>query len=119
MNRNGFDFFVKGKLSAPPLSAGPYVPNAFDHNEIGIGISWGLAEMEAFESSQSKNIKKLVRFECNLTKNVDRNGFFRPWNFRYPEKAYFSNKFILKNDQKIDFERNLKFQNLNMNIYKP
>ncbi len=118
-SENGFDFFVKGKLSAPPLSGGPYVPDAFTHTKVGIGISWGLAEMEAFESSQSKSINKLVRFECNLTKNVDRTGFFRPWNFRYPEKAYLGSKFILTNDQKIKFKRKTKFTDINMKIYQP
>ncbi len=75
--------------------------------------------MEAFESSQSKSINKLVRFECNLTKNVDRTGFFRPWNFRYPEKAYLGSKFILTNDQKIKFKRKKKFTDINMKIYQP
>ena len=85
--RDGLNFEVAGKVSAPPVAAGPYVPDAFTDTGDGEGITWGLAHLHHGPRGTLPN-SYLVRFECNLSRRRRRAGFFRPWNFRFPAAAY-------------------------------
>ena len=84
---DGLNFEVVGKVSAPPVAAGPYVPDAFTNTRDGAGITWGLAHLYHGPHGTLPN-SYLVRFECNLSRRVRRPGFFRAWNFRFPADAY-------------------------------
>ena len=84
---DGVNFEVVGKVSAPPVAAGPYVPDAFNDTCDGEGITWGLAHLYHGPHGTLPN-SYLVRFECNLSRRVRRPGFFRAWNFRFPAAAY-------------------------------
>ena len=96
---DGLNFEVVGKISAPPVAAGPYVPDAFADDADGQGITWGLAHIAHDEMGQMEN-SYIVRFDCNLSHEVEREGFYRPWNFRFPEAAYFSRSFRLPEEMK-------------------
>ncbi len=85
--RDGLNFEVVGKVSAPPVAAGPYVPDAFTDTADGEGITWGLAHLHHGARGTLPN-SYLVRFECNLSRRARRRGFFRAWNFRFPAAAY-------------------------------
>ena len=85
--RDGLNFEVVGKVSAPPVAAGPYVPDAFADTGDGEGITWGLAHLHHGARGTLPN-SYLIRFECNLSRRVRRRGFFRAWNFRFPAAAY-------------------------------
>ena len=84
---DGLNFEVVGKVSAPPVAAGPYVPDAFADTGDGEGVTWGLAHIHHGPRGTLPN-SYLVRFECNLSRRRRRAGFFRPWNFRFPAAAY-------------------------------
>ena len=84
---DGLNFEVVGKVSAPPVAAGPYVSDAFTDTRDGEGITWGLAHLHHGPHGTLPN-SYLVRFECNLSRRVRRPGFFRAWNFRFPAAAY-------------------------------
>lgn len=84
---DGLNFDVVGKVSAPPVAAGPFVPDAFTDTRDGQGITWGLAHLYHGPHGTLPN-SYLVRFECNLSRRVRRPGFFRAWNFRFPAVAY-------------------------------
>ena len=84
---DGLNFEVVGKVSAPPVAAGPHVPDAFTDTRDGEGITWGLAHLHHGPHGTLPN-SYLVRFECNLSRRVRRPGFFRAWNFRFPAAAY-------------------------------
>ncbi len=96
---DGLNFSVVGKLSVPPVAAGPYVPDAFADTGAGRGITWGLAHVQHDDNGRMPN-GYLLRFECNLSRDQDRADFYRAWNYRFPESAYFSRDFALTADMK-------------------
>lgn len=101
---DGVSFSNRGKISAPPVSPGPYINDAFSNCQ-GSGITWGLCHVESLNENNER-YSKLIRFECNLSAEVDRPGFFRMWNFRYPESAYLGGEFLLTHEQMVE-ARNL------------
>lgn len=85
---DGHNFEIVGKVSLPPSGAGPFIADAFDDDGDGRGITWGLAHI--LQSDEGPASGYLVRFECDLSRDLSRAGFFRRWNFRFPESAYLS-----------------------------
>lgn len=96
---DGLNFEVMGKVSLPPVAAGPYVPDAFDDSGDGLGVTWGLSHIFHGDDGLLEN-SYLVRFDCSLSREYTRPGFFRRWNFRFPESAYFSRQFRLSEKMK-------------------
>jgi len=99
--RDGLNFEVVGKLSVPPVAAGPYVPDAFSDSGDGRGVTWGLAHVQHGHDGPLAN-GCLVRFDCNLSRDVQRAGFYRAWNYRFPESVYFSKDFRLADNEKAE-----------------
>jgi len=99
--RDGLNFEVVGKLSVPPVAAGPHVPDAFSDSGDGRGVTWGLAHVQHGHDGPLAN-GYLVRFDCNLSRDVQRAGFYRAWNYRFPESAYFSKDFRLTDDDQAE-----------------
>ncbi|MCY4070125.1 MAG: family 43 glycosylhydrolase [Chloroflexi bacterium] len=91
---DGLNFEVLGKVSVPPIAAGPFVPDAFSDNGDGRGVTWGLSHIHHQNDGRMAN-SYLVRFDCNLSRDIDRADFYRAWNYRFPESVYFSNDFRL------------------------
>lgn len=91
---DGLNFHVVGKVSVPPVAAGPYVPDAFADSRDGRGITWGLAQIHHDEAGPLAD-SYLVRFDCNFSRDEQRADFYRAWNYRFPESAYFSQRFAL------------------------
>jgi len=98
---DGLNFEVVGKVSAPPVAAGPFVPDAFKDSGDGRGVSWGLAHIQHGHDDRLAN-GYLVRFDCNLSRDGQRADFYRAWNYRFPESVYFSNDFRLTEDEKAE-----------------
>lgn len=98
---DGLNFEVRGKVSAPPVAAGPYVPDAFSDNGDGIGISWGLAHIQHGHDGPLAN-GYLARFDCSLSRDWRRADFYRAWNYRFPESVYFSKDFRLTDQERKD-----------------
>ncbi len=98
---DGLNFEVVGKVSVPPIAAGPYVPDAFADSGDGRGVTWGLSHIHHQNDGRMAN-SYLVRFDCNLSLDSDRAGFYRAWNFRFPESVYFSKDFRLNDEMKVD-----------------
>ncbi len=91
---DGLNFEVVGKVSAPPVAAGPFAPDAFASNGDGHGVTWGLAHIQHDNDGPLPN-GFLVRFDCNLSRDTQRADFYRAWNYRFPESVYFSRDFAL------------------------
>ena len=91
---DGLNFQVVGKVSVPPVAAGPYVPDGYDK-----GVTWGLSHIHHNIEGRMQN-SFLVRFDCNLSRETNRAGFYRRWNYRFPEDTYFSSSFKLPNERK-------------------
>ena len=96
-SEDGINFHVVGKVSLPPVAAGPYIGDGEGDNKLGAGVEWGLAHIAHGENGRLDN-SFMVRFDCNLGSKGDREGFYRPWNFRFPEAAYLSARFRLPDD---------------------
>ena len=96
---DGLNFEVVGKVSAPPIAAGPFVPDAFADSGDGRGLTWGLSHIHHQNDGRMAN-SYLVRFDCNLSRDIDRADFYRAWNYRFPESVYFSEDFRLNDAMK-------------------
>ncbi len=96
---DGLSFEVVGKVSTPPTAAGPYVPDAFADTGDGRGITWGLSHVQHNNDGAMDN-GYLVRFDCNLSRDIQREDFYRAWNYRFPESVYFSRDFALTEEMK-------------------
>ena len=71
----------------PPVAAGPHVPDAFSDRGDGRGVTWGLSHIQHGHDRRLAN-GYLVRFDCNLSRDEQRAGFYRAWNYRFPESVY-------------------------------
>ena len=101
---DGLNFQVVGKVSVPPVAAGAYVPDAFADSGDGRGITWGLSHIHHDDAGPLAD-SYLVRFDCNLSRDEQRADFYRAWNYRFPESAYFSRDFRLTADMKTEAMR--------------
>ncbi|MEM9259006.1 MAG: glycoside hydrolase, partial [Bacteroidota bacterium] len=54
-----------------PIAAGSYVPDAFDSNGNGRGITWGLCHFINASDDPKKSYSILARFDCDLSLDVD------------------------------------------------
>lgn len=54
-----------------PVAAGPFVPDAFTDTKDGSGITWGLSHIINAGGDWSKNHTILVRFDCDLSQDLD------------------------------------------------
>ena len=98
---DGLNFQVVGKVTTPPVAAGPYVPDAFTGDGDGRGITWGLCHIQHDHAGPLAN-GYLARFDCNLSRDVQRADFYRAWNYRFPESAYFSARFRLSDEMRAE-----------------
>ena len=84
---DGVNFEVKALLQVPPIAPGPFVPDAFHDNGDGRGITWGLCHINP-DGGGSMNESILARFDCDLSRDVDR-PIFKHNNMRFDESTYF------------------------------
>ena len=67
---DGVNFEIAAVSSLMPVAAGPFVPDAFSDTTDGRGITWGLSHI-TFAGGPGKNHTTLVRFDCELTQDMD------------------------------------------------
>ncbi len=83
---DGVNFEMKAMIQVPPMAPGPFVPDAFADNRDGHGITWGLCHVNVDGGGGDKHCK-LLRFDCDLSKDVDRPLFKRN-NLRFEQSTY-------------------------------
>ena len=95
---DGLNYEIVGRVSAPPVSAGPHLHEAWSDAAMpaagGRGVARGLCHCSQGEDGPLQ-YSHLLRFECNLRMGEDRQDFYRSWNYRFPPSAYFSRDFRL------------------------
>lgn len=84
---DGLNFSVKALVLMPPYAAGPFVPDAFADTGDGRGITWGLSHI-CPEWSRGRRESILVRFDCALSRDVDRPFFKRNNAHHYDEHTH-------------------------------
>lgn len=97
---DGINFKIMTSVEMPPLAPGPFVPDAFADNGDGRGITWGLCHIPpTLEDSEARGMHwadnthyTLARFDCDLSRDVERPEFKRTYPGRYDETAFFSSR---------------------------
>ncbi|MDF9796467.1 hypothetical protein OKW21_001730 [Catalinimonas alkaloidigena] len=85
---DGINFEIAAVSSLLPAAAGPYLPDAFDSQGNGRGISWGLSHFTGMGEAQKK-YSILARFDCDLSLDVDDPAMKNTQIWLDPE-VYFS-----------------------------
>jgi hypothetical protein len=76
-----------------PQAAGPYVPDAFDDNADGRGITWGLTHSGPLPLHNTYSF--LFRFDCDLSLDVHDANFKQPnARFAADHEHLINNKLI-------------------------
>ena len=84
---DGLNFEMEALAQVPPVAPGPFVPDAFADNGDGRGITWGLCHINP-DGGGAVNESVLARFDCDLSRDIDRDLFKRN-NLRFNEETYF------------------------------
>jgi len=87
---DGLNFEIKSHVAIPPDAAGVYCPDAYTNTTDGKGFTWGLCHVEQRE--EDNPWPYLIRFECDLSREVERKWVFKAQNHRFSDKAFFSGK---------------------------
>lgn len=95
---DGENFEVMSILQIPPVAPGPFVPDAFADNGDGRGITWGLCHIN-IDGGGAANESILVRFDCDLSREVHREIFKRN-NLRFSEHTHFHGRVRLGDVQR-------------------
>ena len=86
---DGENFEVKANIQMVPVAPGPFIPDVFASNGDGRGFTWGLSHVN-YAGSGVQNNCGLLRFDCDLSLDVDREIFKRN-NLRFTIDTYLQN----------------------------
>ncbi|UXX77869.1 family 43 glycosylhydrolase [Reichenbachiella carrageenanivorans] len=95
---DGVNFKIAAVSALLPLAAGPYVPDAFDSQANGRGITWGLCHFTNYGNDWGKDYSVLARFDCDLSLDLDDKKLKQTQTKLRPE-VYFSKE--LTKEQKV------------------
>lgn len=90
---DGVNFEVMSNIQVPPVAPGPFVPDAYSNSGDGRGFTWGLCHVNP-DGGGATNESILVRFDCDLSLDVDRQIFKRN-NLRFEEGTYRQSRIAL------------------------
>lgn len=65
------NFEIAAVVELMPDAAGPFVPDAFTDTRYGRGITWGLSHFGRPHGDWKRNHTILLRFDCDLSLDVD------------------------------------------------
>ena len=84
--KDGVNFEIASIVTLLPNAAGSFVPDAFNSNGNGRGITWGVSHITS-ATGWDTNHAILIRFDCDLSLNVDdqdmkhHNEYYRPEHY--------------------------------------
>ena len=96
---DGLNFQLKAIVDVPPNAGGPFIPDVSADNGDGRGILWGMSFVRP--AYQGKYRSRLVRFDCSLSRDLERPGFKGPK--QYTREQFFA--FPLAADEKAFIEK--------------
>ena len=71
-----------------PSAGGPFIPDAFTNTTDGRGITWGLSHFTNAAGDWKNNHSILVRFDCDLSRDVHDDGMKGHYTPYGPEHHY-------------------------------
>ncbi len=86
---DGVHFNIASVTHLMPTAAGAYVPDAFDSNGNGRGITWGLCHFINVSGDPAKQYSILARFDCDLSLDMEDPGM-KNTQLRLKPEVYFS-----------------------------
>jgi hypothetical protein len=100
---DGENFEIRSILQVPPIAPGPFLPDAFADTGDGRGFTWGLCHINP-DGGGATNESILARFDCDLSRDVDRPLFKRN-NLRFEASTYFQARVRLPDYLRRQIER--------------
>ncbi len=85
--KDGVNFEIASIVSLLPNAAGSFVPDAFNSKGNGRGITWGLSHVIA-ANGWEKNHAVLLRFDCDLSLDIDDPDMKNHYEYYRPEFFY-------------------------------
>ncbi|SOE20062.1 hypothetical protein SAMN06298216_0562 [Spirosomataceae bacterium TFI 002] len=101
---DGVNFKIAAIAEFLPTAAGPYIPDAFTNTKDGRGITWGISHLTNVNSWET-NHSVLLRFDCDLSLDLDDKEMKRSHNYFKPDFYY---KMGLSQKQKDRIQKNQK-----------
>ncbi|WP_082795894.1 family 43 glycosylhydrolase [Flammeovirga sp. SJP92] len=99
---DGVNFDIASIVSLMPTAAGPYVPDAFDSNGNGRGITWGISHFTNV-TTWKENHAIIARFDCDLSLDVHDPAMKRAHVYFKPN-VYFSQGLNKKQRARVEKE---------------
>lgn len=99
---DGVNFEIAAITSLMPTAAGPFVPDAFTNTDYGKGITWGISHLTNV-TNWSENHAILLRFDCDLSLEVDDQGM-KQHNYYYKPEFYYKHGLSQKQRERIKKE---------------
>ena len=93
--KDGVSFEIASIVDLMPIAAGPYIPDAFTNTKDGRGITWGISHFTNYTGKWSQNHAIMVRFDCDLSQDVDDQLMKKHHVYQRPE-VYFRQKLTEK-----------------------
>ena len=103
--KDGVNFEIASIVEDMPGAPGPFVPDAFNSKGNGRGITWGVSHLSPAFSWQHK-MSILMRFDCDLSLDVDDNEMKHHENYRMNPDDYYTKGLSHKQRQRIQEENN-------------
>ncbi|OBQ52826.1 family 43 glycosylhydrolase [Tamlana sp. s12] len=97
---DGVNFEIASVSALLPIAAGPCVPDAFNSNGNGRGITWGLCHFTNFGDDWGKEYSVLGRFDCDLSLDLDDKGL-KQTQTKFRPEVYFSKGLNEKQKERI------------------
>lgn len=97
---DGVNFEIASIVEDMPGAPGPFIPDAFDSNGNGRGITWGIAHL-APAFSWGHRMSLLMRFDCDLSLDVNDPEMKHHENFRLNPEDYYKKGLSGKQRQRI------------------
>lgn len=100
------NFKIASITELMPWSASPYIPDAFTNTKNGRGITWGLAHFINL-GGKGKSHSKLVRFDCDLSQDVN-DPEMKANRVKYKPETYLDQGLSKKQISRIQKENRTK-----------
>ncbi|MGA9637894.1 glycoside hydrolase family 117 protein [Flavobacterium sp.] len=85
--KDGINFDIASVTELMPDAAGPFIPDAFTDTKDGRGITWGISHLTTV-NGWSTNHAILVRFDCDLSQDVNDPDMKKTHIYTKPEDNY-------------------------------